>query len=153
VLLNSLNARQIIKPQWVSLYWEPSLPSSQSLLASYTALVEHFGVTVMQPVEERDGVHGFEIVALPDYHALLAAVERELLFCTERHDVDYPASVTAWREALNRKNIPRSRIDRIRSNDLSLPCFEGFDVTMMNYLLTCKELIQGVYRRADDFVA
>lgn len=69
-----------------------------------------------------------------NYWGYLEAFEKDLSWTVPAQEVNYPATISRWRTMLENP-VRKYNMDIIRRNDLSRPEFEGFDVTVMEFIV------------------
>lgn len=121
--------------------------------AAYKKLREIKGqVLRLTPITETDTEVWFDVEHSPIYETISAAVARDLVWNTHLKGIDYNATLTRWCQMLEHDRIPEAQVALIQSNDLSLPEFGDFKITLMEYLIGC-ERRDGKYFRLSGFKA
>ncbi len=110
------------------------------------------GVLVLSDIGESNEEVFFDVEPSDTYEAIKLALSHDLVWSGNNKAVDYRRTVERWSHMLDHDQISVAQVEKMKSNDLDAPEFLGFNVTLMEYLLTCDR--RGArYYRSDNFEA
>lgn len=104
------------------------------------------GVLVLGEIKETSDEIFFDVEPSDTYEAIKHALQHDLVWSGNNKAVDYRRTVERWNQMLEHDQISVAQVEKMKSNDLDAAEFLGFNVTLMEYLLTCDRRGNRYYR-------